>query len=57
VSGAEKIMQAKTTLQVDQKEALQALRLIERLEDLDDVQKVYSNLELTEELAEQFANG
>jgi YebC/PmpR family DNA-binding regulatory protein len=56
VTGAEKIMLAKTTIQPEGKEALQAMRLIERLEDLDDVQKVYSNLDVSEELAEQFAN-
>jgi len=56
LSGAEKTMLAKTTIQSESKEALQAMRLIERLEDLDDVQKVYSNLDVTEELAEQFAN-
>ncbi|HMO56614.1 MAG TPA: YebC/PmpR family DNA-binding transcriptional regulator [Roseiflexaceae bacterium] len=56
VSGAEKIMRAKTQVQAESAEALRALRLMERLEELDDVQKVYSNLELTDELAEQFAN-
>ena len=56
VSGAERIMQPKTTIQVDTKEGLQAMRLMERLEDLDDVQKVYSNLDVTEELAEQFSS-
>ncbi len=56
ISGVEKTMLAKTTIQPDGKEALQAMRLIERLEDLDDVQKVYSNLDVSEELAEQFAN-
>jgi YebC/PmpR family DNA-binding regulatory protein len=56
VSSAEKFMRAKTMIQVDEKEALQAMRLIERLEDLDDVQKVYSNLDVSEELVAQFAN-
>lgn len=56
LSGAEKFMRAKTTVQLDEKDTLQVMRLIERLEDLDDVQKVYSNLEVSEELAEQFAN-
>jgi YebC/PmpR family DNA-binding regulatory protein len=55
ISSAEKVMRPKTTIQADTKDAMQAMRLIERLEDLDDVQKVYSNLEITEELAEQFA--
>ncbi|HWO72848.1 MAG TPA: YebC/PmpR family DNA-binding transcriptional regulator, partial [Dehalococcoidia bacterium] len=31
------------TIQLDEKDAIQALRLLDRLEDLDDVQKVYSN--------------
>ena len=56
VTGAEKYMRAKTTVDAEGAEALRALRLIEKLEDLDDVQKVYSNLNVSEELAEQFAN-
>jgi YebC/PmpR family DNA-binding regulatory protein len=56
LAGAEKMMIAKTTIQPDETDALKAMRLIERLEDLDDVQKVYSNLDISEELAEQFAN-
>jgi transcriptional/translational regulatory protein YebC/TACO1 len=56
ITGAEKTMLAKTTMQLDGPEALKAMRLIEKLEDLDDVQKVYSNLNITEELAEQFAS-
>lgn len=55
ISGAEKTMLAKTTVQPDEKDALQAMKLIERLEDLDDVQKVYSNLEISEAVAEQYA--
>lgn len=56
ISSAELTMQAKTTIQADEKESLQAMRLIERLEDLDDVQKVHSNLDISQELAELFAN-
>ena len=56
LSGVEKTMLAKTTIQAEEHDALKAMKLIERLEDLDDVQKVYSNLELTDELAEQYAN-
>jgi YebC/PmpR family DNA-binding regulatory protein len=55
VSSAEKMMQAKTLVQPDEKESLQALRLLERLEELDDVQKVYSNLDVSEEIATKFA--
>jgi len=34
-------------------DTLKAMRLIERLEDLDDVQEVYSNLEVSEEIMAQ----
>lgn len=56
INDAEQIWRPKTTVQADTNEAMRTLRLIERLEDLDDVQKVYSNLEFSDELAEQFAN-
>jgi YebC/PmpR family DNA-binding regulatory protein len=55
ISGAEKTMRPKTVVQPEEKEALAVLRLIERLEDLDDVQKVYSNLDLTDEVAARLA--
>jgi YebC/PmpR family DNA-binding regulatory protein len=56
LTGAEKTMLAKTQVDADPETAIKAMRLMERLEDLDDVQKVYSNLNVTDELAEQFAN-
>ncbi len=55
ISAAERTMLAKTTVEPDPDEALKAMRMIEKFEDLDDVQKVYSNLTITDELAEQFA--
>lgn len=55
LSGAEKVMQPKTTISVEEKDAFQALRLMEKLEELDDVQKVYSNLDVSDEMAEKFA--
>ncbi|PDV98743.1 YebC/PmpR family DNA-binding transcriptional regulator [Candidatus Chloroploca asiatica] len=54
LTGAEKTMRPKTLVQPDEKDALAAMRLMEKLEDLDDVQKVYSNLDITEELAARF---
>lgn len=54
VTGAEKTMRPKTLVQPDEKDALAVLRLIEKLEDLDDVQKVYTNLDLTDEVAAKF---
>src|SRR5215216_5126340 len=55
VVGAETAMVPKTTLELDPKDAVTVLRLMERLEELDDVQRVYSNLELSEEALKQFA--
>lgn len=48
--GAELIMKPKDPLTVDVDTAVKALRLIEKLEDLDDVQTVYSNLEISDEV-------
>ena len=39
---------------VDQKVAIKTLKLLEKLEDLDDIQKVFSNLNITEELVTEF---
>lgn len=55
VESAEKVSLPKTTISVDEKEAFQALRLFDKLDELDDVQKVYSNLDVSDEIAERFA--
>lgn len=52
---AELIMQPNTTLELTADEAQAVLGMIEALEELDDVNKVYHNLELTEEMVAQFA--
>jgi YebC/PmpR family DNA-binding regulatory protein len=52
---AELIMQPNTTLELGTEEAQAVLQMIEALEELDDVNKVYHNLELTEEMVAQFA--
>jgi YebC/PmpR family DNA-binding regulatory protein len=54
VTGAEKTMRPKTLVQPEEKDALAVLRLVEKLEDLDDVQKVYTNLDITEEVAAKY---
>ena len=46
-------MKPKTTLQPDPDAAVKAIRLVEKLEDLDDVQTVYSNLEISDEVMAQ----
>ncbi len=47
---AEVTMQATTSTDLNAKEAEKMLRLIDRLEDLDDVQNVYSNAEISDEI-------
>ncbi len=51
---AESTLVPKTKIELSEKEALQTLRLIDRLEDLDDVQNVYTNAEITDEIAEKY---
>ena len=48
-------MQAETKAELDVKGAEKMLRLIDVLEDLDDVQDVYSNADISEEVLEQVA--
>jgi YebC/PmpR family DNA-binding regulatory protein len=43
-----------TTVPLPEKEALQTLRLLDRLEELDDVQRVYSNADFPEEAIAAF---
>ncbi len=43
-------MLAKQTVELDASKARQALRLIELLEDLDDVQRVTANFDIPEEV-------
>ena len=55
IINAEIAMLPRTSLPLDPKEAGATLRLMERLEDLDDVQKVYTNLEISEEALAEYA--
>jgi len=51
---AESTLVPKTKIELAEKEAIQTLRLIDRLEDLDDVQNVYTNAEIANEIAEKY---
>ncbi len=44
----------KTTVLLDEKSALQTLRLLDRLEELDDIQKVYFNADFPDEVVHQY---
>jgi YebC/PmpR family DNA-binding regulatory protein len=48
IAAAEVTMVPKTTLTLDDKQAAATLRLLEKLEELDDVQRVHTNLEISE---------
>jgi YebC/PmpR family DNA-binding regulatory protein len=55
VDTAENTMIAKSTVEVDEQRARQNLRLVESLEDLDDVQRVTANFDIPEELFAEVA--
>jgi transcriptional/translational regulatory protein YebC/TACO1 len=55
VETAESTMIAKSTVEVDEQRARQNLRLVESLEDLDDVQRVTANFDIPEELFAEVA--
>jgi YebC/PmpR family DNA-binding regulatory protein len=52
VKGAELVMEPMTTTTVSVADATKVLRLVDRLEELDDIQNVYHTMELTDEIAE-----
>lgn len=54
---ADVTMQATTQTALDAETAEKVLRLIERLEDLDDVQNVYTNADISIDIMEQLAAG
>ncbi len=55
IESAESAMVARQTVELDPARARQALRLIEALEDLDDVQRVTANFEIPEEVFAEVA--
>lgn len=54
VSNAEAALLPKTTLELEPKNAAAVLKLMEKLEDLDDVQRVWSNIEITDAALAEF---
>ncbi|HEX6537805.1 MAG TPA: YebC/PmpR family DNA-binding transcriptional regulator [Candidatus Dormibacteraeota bacterium] len=50
IDGAEVTMQPTTTVEVDAKQAPAVLRLLDALEEQDDVQQVYANVEIPDEV-------
>jgi YebC/PmpR family DNA-binding regulatory protein len=56
VESAETARVPKTTVQLDEKEAVQMLRLVEKLEALEDVQKVYFNAEFSDDVMASYTS-
>jgi len=54
IVSSEVSMIAKTTLELEEKQALQTLKLISKLEDLDEVQSVSSNVDFTESVLDKY---
>jgi len=54
IDTAELTMVPKTTVSLDEKQAFQNMTLISSLEEIDDVQDVYSNLDITDELMAKY---
>jgi len=55
VESAETARVPKNSVQLDERAAVQMLRLVEKLESLDDVQKVYFNAEISDEVFASYA--
>ncbi len=55
VTNAELIMVPQNEISLDQKAAVQILKLIANIEELDDVSRVFANLEMTEDTVAAFA--
>ena len=56
IKTSELSMVATNTVPLDDKSAMSALRLLDKLEDLDDVQKVFSNADFPDEVLERYQN-
>ncbi|MFC1988305.1 YebC/PmpR family DNA-binding transcriptional regulator [Chloroflexota bacterium] len=54
INSAELCMAPTTTIELEEKQALQTLKLLNKLEELDDVQSVYSNANFTSDILEKF---
>jgi YebC/PmpR family DNA-binding regulatory protein len=50
---ADMSMVPKTTMELEEKTAWQALKLLDQLEELDDVQRVFSNIDFSDEVLEK----
>ena len=54
IGRAESTLIPKTKIDLNEKDALQTLKLLDKIEDLDDVQAVHTNAEILDEYAEKY---
>ncbi|HAL47727.1 MAG: YebC/PmpR family DNA-binding transcriptional regulator [SAR202 cluster bacterium] len=54
INSSEVSMVPSHTIELDDRAAIQTLKLLDKLEDLDDVQKVYSNADFSDEALDQY---
>jgi YebC/PmpR family DNA-binding regulatory protein len=57
VDSAQLAMLSKTTIKLDEKASLQNLKLLDRLEELDEAQNVTSNIDFSDEVIEKYRAG
>ena len=57
ISSAELSMIPKTLVEAEDKAAIQTMKLLEKMEELDDVQKVYTNVDFSDAQIEKFRSG
>ena len=53
IASAELSMIPKTTVDLDEENAIRALKLLDKLEELDEVRRVFSNVDFSEEVLEK----
>jgi transcriptional/translational regulatory protein YebC/TACO1 len=54
IESSELLMIPKTMVQLEEKAAMQILKLMERLEDIDDVQNVFSNADIPDSVFAEY---
>ena len=56
IADAESTVMPRTTVELDPTDAVQVMKLVEKLEDLDDVQRVHTNVDFPDELLDAYAS-
>ena len=57
LTSAELSMIPKTLVEAEDKAAISTMKLLERMEELDDVQKVFTNVDFSDDQIEKFRSG